>query len=137
MMNIDDLHEDQKERIISSGIELMSAITDSFGPEEGMKIWEDLSNQFGNEIKHLIFMAMLTGRTSGVVTINGDVDIRNRVPYVEMIKIIRNYTGFGLKEAKDVCDMVSSGSSKTIKLIQNKKRADCMKDLRNIGVVAF
>jgi hypothetical protein len=134
-MDFEQLTSDQHDRIVGAGIDLMAAIADAFGPEEGQKIWTDLSDKFGDGIKHSIFMAMLSGRTSGSITVPGQRDIRDKVGYVEFIKIMRSATGFGLKEAKDFCDEVNHGNTKVFK-IDYRKRAECVRNLRELGVIA-
>jgi len=134
-MDFEELTAEEHDRIVGAGLDLMSSITDSFGPEEGQKIWNDLSTQFGDGIKHAIFIAMLSGRASGSLTVHGQKGVRQQVNYIEFIKIVRNYTGYGLREAKDFCDAVDGGMSKTLK-VDYKQRAYFVRSLRELGVIA-
>ena len=132
-MNVCDLPENQKDGIISAGINLIHAISEAIGPEEGMKAWDIISEQLGNGVKETIFMSMLTGRTAGTVVLIGDVNYSNVAGRIDLIKCIRNYTGLGLKEAKDITDVLYSGQSKTIKM-DWKNRNEFVLDLRRLGI---
>ena len=51
---------------------------------------------------------------------------------IERIKAIRLVTGMGLKEAKDLSDLVDSGKS-IILTVDPKKRNEALSELRNSG----
>jgi hypothetical protein len=134
-MNLEDITDLDRDRIVSAGIELMAAITEVFGPDQGYKIWDDLSTQFGDGIKHAIFLSMLTGNASGFVTISGGLNLRGHGNFIEVIKCIRSHAGIGLKEAKDICDEVNTGTSKRVNVAFDKRGA-FIDDLRELGVRA-
>ena len=118
-----------KEDIIQSGINFMRSITEAYGTDEGMRLWDAIANTLDPDIKGQIFFAMLTGDYNGVVSISGAQAGSDRV---WRIKSIRSVTGMGLKEAKDLSDLLDSG--KTIKLnINPKKRNEALSELRNAG----
>lgn len=118
-----------KESIIQSGINFMRNITEAYGADEGMKLWDSISSTLDPDVKGQIFFAMLTGEYNGVITISSHKFGANRV---SMIKAIRVVTGLGLKEAKDLSDDLSGG--KSIKLNCDPKRRDLyLQELRNAG----
>lgn len=120
---------ENKQDIIQSGINFMRSITEAYGTDEGMKLWDTIANTLDPDIKGHIFFAMLTGEYNNVITISSHVHNANRV---SMIKAIRTITGMGLKEAKDLSDELSSG--KTIKLMCDpKNRIQHLKELRSAG----
>jgi len=134
---IEGLSENQTDRIVGAGIELMAAITEAYGPEDGLKTWDQLADVLGEDIKHAIFLSMLMGRTSGVAIIPGHKGYRNSpgAKYVEFIKIIRRHTGMGLKEAKDYCDEIDAGLTKNLS-IGFKERREFISELAEIGIIA-
>lgn len=132
-MNYDSLSQDQREHIISSGLELMNAITSAFGPNEGITTWEKVSDAMGETFKHELFMAMLQGRMSGGISLRWRNIGNTGKQYVQFIKSIRNLTGWGLKEAKDFADeLYTSGIVKILKITEGRNRSDAIKLFREI-----
>ena len=120
---------EHKEDIIQSGINFMRSITEAYGTDEGMKLWDAIATNLDPDVKGQIFFAMLTGDYNGIVSISSHQAGSDRV---WRIKSIRSVTGLGLKEAKDLSDMLDGG--KTIKLnIDPKKRNQVLAELRNAG----
>ena len=134
-MNYDGLTPDQQEDLISSGLDFMRTITELFGPEEGMAMWDTISTSVSQDFKGAVFFTMLTGSHIGDVRlVNADVQ-----QYVEVIKVVRTYTGYGLKEAKDACDRVrgpNKGAAEKLPLMNKKQRKECVKKLRELGCEA-
>ena len=105
------LNEDYRGAVIQSGISFVRSVTEAYGTEEGMALWERMSEVLGPEIKGEIFFAMITGEYQDGIDIKWNVAYSDqsykqtwRVP---MIKAIRTITGFGLKEAKDLNDKLT------------------------------
>lgn len=122
---------EHKEEVIQSGISFMRSITEAFGADEGMKLWDTIAATLDPDVKGQIFFALLTGDYNGVVSISSAQAGSDRV---WRIKAIRSVTvpSLGLKEAKDLSDLLDSG--KTIKLnISPKNRANALAELRNAG----
>ncbi len=121
--------EQYKEDIIQSGINFMRSITEAYGSDEGMKLWDTISSVLDPDIKGEIFFALLTGEYNGQVTLSSYQPGSDRI---WRIKSIRVATGLGLKEAKDLSDALDAGRS--IKLNVNpKKRNEILGELRNAG----
>lgn len=134
-MDIDQLSEQQSDAIIGSGLELMKAITEAFGPEDGLKTWEVFAETMGSDFKHAIFMAMLTGKSAGFVSIFGDKHMITNVNKIETIKVIRSATGWGLKESKDFVDDLFLGTTKNLK-VKFGSRSPLLQDLAKLGIRA-
>lgn len=129
---IANLPDDQGNRIVAGAIELMSGITDAYGPEAGYKVWDAVFEAMGQEVKDAIFIAMLTGQTSNKIRIHGlkGFPVLNKV---ECIKVYRTYTGKGLKESKDAIDSVFNGADTLMDVVFSKRTEAC-KDLRLVGL---
>ena len=120
---------EHKEDIIQSGIDFMRSITEAYGTDEGMKLWDTIAATLDPDVKGQIFFAMLTGDYNGVISVSS---VQAGSDRVWRIKSIRSVTGLGLKEAKDLSDLLDAG--KTIKLnIDPKKRNQALAELRNAG----
>lgn len=118
-----------KESVIQSGINFMRSITDAYGTDEGIKLWDTIASTLDPDVKGQIFFAMLTGEYNNVISISSHQPGANRVG---MIKAIREVTGLGLKEAKDLSDELANG--KIIKLSCNpQKRLHYLNELRRAG----
>jgi len=122
---------EHKVDIIQSGMNFMRSITEAYGTHEGMKLWDTISNTLDPDIKGQIFFAMLTGEYTNIISVTGHNPSANRV---HMIKAVRNVDrrGLGLKEAKDMCDMLSSGKPFKIE-VEPQYRAMGMSELRKAG----
>jgi hypothetical protein len=100
--------EDHKTAVISNGMHFMRSITEAYGAEEGLRLWDTIANALDPDVKGQIFMAMVTGNY------NDRVHLKGLHPYgqenaVACIKAIREWDkrGLGLKEAKDMYDRVA------------------------------
>lgn len=119
---------EHKEAIIGSGLEFMRSITNCYGSEEGMKLWEAIASTLDSSVKGEIFFAMITGDYNSNLRVSGTVNDR-----VRSIKTIRTYTGLGLKEAKDLSDEIQSGKTVVLKLARPEDRTHAIFDLRSCG----
>jgi hypothetical protein len=107
-MNQDGIPEDHKANIIGTGLEFLRAITECYGAEKGMELWEQISSVLDPNVKGEMFFAMLTGEYNDVVTIKG-IGASASLQAVQSIKTIRQVSGLGLKEAKDMYDRLRAG----------------------------
>lgn len=118
-----------KQDVIQSGINFIRSITEAFGTDEGMKLWEEIASVLDPDVKGQIFFAMLTGEYNGIITISGCAAHSNKVA---MIKAIRSVTGLGLKEAKDTCDEMLCGKPQRLN-VNPKRRHAALQELRDAG----
>ena len=129
-----ELSQMQEEEIVTAGIEFIRVLTEQLGPERGQEAWEAISSALGNDIKGKIFFAMLVGHFPRRVTLHGsrnNLISNNKIP---VIKVIREHTGMGLKEAKDVADEVERGRTQHIEVMQAGTSPRCRLELRRLGV---
>ncbi len=125
--------EEHNAAVISTGLHFMRSITEAYGAEEGLRLWEQITSVLDPDVKGQIFFAMITGTHNDTIVLRGHQHTiaTNRVA---CIKEIRNWTGLGLKEAKDATDLVDLG--KPVRL--TVKPADHHRAtiaLRNVGYV--
>lgn len=122
---------DHKDRIITDGIHFMRSITECYGAEEGMKLWDQIAVVLDPSVKAEIFFTILTGSQGNRVTISVDRTVHSKIP---VIKAIRTVTGLGLKEAKDISDDLWNGKSYTIELAPDQLRGNAIRTLRDAGI---
>ena len=103
--------QDHRDDIIHNGINFMRAITDAYGSDEGMRLWDTIASTLDPDVKGQIFFAMITGNVPGRIVITA-VNNPHSVTMnkIAMIKAVRAASGWGLKESKDAIDgLVDSG----------------------------
>jgi hypothetical protein len=100
--------EDHKTAVISNGIHFLRSITEAYGTDEGLKLWDTIANTLDGDVKGQIFMAMVTGHYNDRIHLKGTYpQAANNA--VACIKAIREWDKrkLGLKEAKDMYDRVN------------------------------
>ena len=121
--------EEHKDAIIANGMHFMRSITEAYGADEGMRLWETIAGTLDPDVKGQIFFAMITG------THNNRIVLRRVGPNtdrVARIKEIRNWTGLGLKEAKDLSDMVELGKPMSL-TVRPQDYSVAVVGLRRVG----
>jgi len=122
---------EHKVDIIQSGMTFMRAITEAYGTDEGMKLWDTIANTLDPDIKGQIFFAMLTGEYTNIISVTGHNPSANRVAMIKAIRTVDRRSP-GLKEAKDMSDLISAG--KCIKIeVDPANRSRALVELRNAG----
>lgn len=121
---------DERNSIISSGLNFMRTITEVYGADEGMRLWETIADTLDPNLKGEIFFAMVAGTHDDTIVLRGVNHVN--LDRVRCIKEVRNWTGFGLKEAKDACDSVYSGA--TVRLtVKPSEHHMAVSGLRKVG----
>ena len=119
---------EHKADVIQCGLAFMRSITEAYGAEEGMKLWDAIASTLDPNVKAQIFFAMITGQYTNTIVIPAQLQ-SNRV---SVIKAIRSVTGLGLKDAKDLSDELTT---KTIKLtVQPEHRLQAIRILKDSGI---
>ena len=104
--------EDHRDAIVTNGLHFMRSITEAYGSDKGLELWEQITSVLDPEVKGQIFFAMITGEYNNRILLKGTEEDVNPV---WCIKAIRAYTKLGLKEAKDVVEGVPCWLKKEVK----------------------
>jgi len=130
--------QEHKGRIIQDGIHFLTAISQAYGAEEGMKLWERIAEVLDPSVKGDIFFAMLTGQYNDRIYAKLDQSIPQvaSANKIAVIKCIRTYTSLGLKEAKDLTDLMLFGNKVEMTLEKPYQRSDFIRELKNLGILA-
>jgi ribosomal protein L7/L12 len=123
------LTEDNKGRLISNGLMFLRSITEEYGTEEGMKLWETICTAVDPELKGQIFFAMLTGEYYNEIRITSADKYADKIT---LIKALRAAAEYGLKEAKDVTEDIQGGREHRFK-VKPDQRNQVVRDLRHAG----
>lgn len=121
-----------KQDIIQSGINFMRNITDAYGTDEGMKLWDTIANVLDKDIKGQIFFSLLTGEYNGIIHIHSLNPNGNKVWQIKALRSVSS-PNLSLKEAKDLLDNLIA-NNKSIKInIDAKNRNRALNELRSAG----
>lgn len=125
--------EAHKAEVINSGIIFMRSITEAYGADEGMKLWDAIASTLDPDVKGQIFFTLLVGDYRGEIRVLGMTKQAGQDNFINIIKLFREITNWGLKEAKDAADLVRSGTMQKLPVQVEGKRNQYMRDLRNLG----
>lgn len=130
------ISEQDKEHVLNSSIEFIRAITKIYGSEEGMKMWETISNTIDPEIKGKVFFKLLVGDYSGDITIT---NFNNPYHKVSFIRVLRTYDtrNLGLKEAKDMCELLMDKQTQIKIQCKQDQRDLVLREFRSLGATCF
>lgn len=129
---METVDEDQMNVIVSDGIAFLRSITQAYGSEKGMELWDTIANTLDPSIKGKIFFSMLTGVYDNNVTMTAALPSANKIM---CIKLIRQYTGLGLSEAKNAYEQAADYNFPTHLTVSPKDRRNMINDLRANGMV--
>jgi hypothetical protein len=119
--------------LLESGMMFMKSITEAYGADTGMQLWDTIASTLDPEIKGQIFFRMLTGDGPNHITLMSS-RARSLGQFVALIRCIRGATGLGLKEAKDLCDLVEAGSKQKIKILSTADKNAFKRELAGMQV---
>jgi hypothetical protein len=132
------LPEEHNTAIISNGLHFIRAITDCYGAEKGMELWEQITRVLDPEVKGQIFFAMLTGAYNDQIKLKG-LTVGGQNNAVACIKEIRQWSGLGLKDAKDTYDRLRNhrdpftAPTPQVITVKPEEHAKAMSGLRMVG----
>ncbi len=127
--------EEHKTALITNGLHFMRSITEAYGADKGMEMWEEITSVLDPDVKGQIFFAMITGTYNDRVHIKGlsNSALNNAVG---CIKEIRRWSGLGLKESKDMYDRLRHKGLETSQEYVKVNHEDyhrAVAGLRNVG----
>ena len=128
------MNDENRRQLISDGIAFMRSITDQYGTETGLQLWDRICEVLDPNVKGEIFIAMLTGDTRARLNISCHPDQYStyRIPH---IKAIREVTGLSLKEAKDLSDLMANNQPVSITIKEGFSRQYARDVLKNAGLI--
>jgi hypothetical protein len=125
--------EEHKTAVISNGLHFMRSITEAYGADEGLKLWEQITSVLDPDVKGQIFFAMITGQYNDRIHLKGltHTAVNNAVA---CIKEIRTWSGMGLKESKDMYDRLRDrGATQEFLKVGPEQYSQAVAGLRNVG----
>lgn len=132
MIDWNNLSDIERTQITSSSLDLLRTLTTIVGSQHGLETWERITEVMGDDAKAAIFFSMLIGPSGNVVRVSKYPTARK----IEFIKIIRNYNGLGLLEAKNLSEQLDGPYPKPyveIRVQAPERYQSCRQDLIAIG----
>lgn len=126
--------EEHKVAVITNGLHFMRSITEAYGADEGLKLWETIASTLDPDVKGQIFFAMITGEYNNRITIRGYHMGSNKVALIKAVRAV-DCRGPGLKEAKDLVDAIEHSGQNQIIEVTPTEYARGVKELRNAGFI--
>lgn len=129
------LPEEHKTAIITDGMQFMRTITEAYGADKGMELWDTIASTLDPEVKGQIFFAMITGQYDSKLHISiRPIPFGQAHNAVPAIKAIRTVTGNGLKEAKDMWDDMRINGTRVTLTVSPEKLKQARTELTNGGL---
>lgn len=130
------METEYSDRLIAESLSYLGVLGEELGEDTALVVFKEMTKCIDPSFADIMVMHMLRGQfTSLIVTLSYPKDyIRNRGQAVSFIKELRNATGYGLKEAKDMYDVVNSGETVSIKLKSVDQGLRFKQSLRLIGL---
>jgi len=93
--------------LVFNSLNFVQSITKNYGADQGMAMWDTIANTVDRRLKLEVFRAMMSvNQSEGVIRI---VDVHSSADTIKLIKTLRQYTGYGLKDAKDNIEDLRKG----------------------------
>lgn len=119
-------------QLVQNGIHFMRSITEAYGTEQGMRLWNTIADTIDPELKGKIFFSLLTGQYNNRITI---IDINTWSQKIPLIKCVRTWDTrkLGLKEAKDLLENFYANKTKIVLEVNPSDRYRVIEELRTLG----
>lgn len=118
--------------LVSNGVSFLQSMAEVYGSEQAQAAWQAMGPAIGDEVKNAVFMYMLSYPDGGRQVRFQHTPISEASFIVAIIKAIRNASGLGLKEAKDLSDLAKTGIA-TVTTVRPEAAKALRKDLRDFG----
>lgn len=123
------------EEVIQTGIAFVRAITEYHGADEGMRIWDAISEHIDPNLKGQIFFSMLTGSYSGRIIITGRLGNADKIKLIKALRSTGDPDSLGLKEAMDMLKEIDEYQRSVKIKVNPSKRIATVRDLKAAGFV--
>ena len=133
------MDNESRDRMINEAFMFMDSIYKFYGEEKGEEMWDIIVTTLDPSIKRHMLMRMFAGDYKTEITIRKVVSDGKKV---HIIKKIREITGLGLKEAKEIADQVVPSDNLAYQNLQPvtfkcdpDKRRLAIRELEGLGCI--
>ena len=90
------------EKLISSGIRFLRDLQTDLGTDIGLEVWDKIREAMGDEVAGQVLFGMIKGHNGNTLRL----EAVTHGHLIQTIKLVREFTGIGLKDAKDLVERV-------------------------------
>jgi|GEM_PF-5704703 len=122
-------------KFIEGSVNYLKLVVSELGEDAGMTAFKSLSDSFSPDLSSKVIIRILSRDFDDVITIPttpNNIHLSSST-YIQLIRVVRTYTGMGLKEAKDICDTLRSGREIKLK-IPTEMSAQFIDELEDVGI---
>lgn len=118
--------------LVFNSLNFVQSITKNYGAEQGMAMWDTIANTIDRRLKLEVFKAMMNiNQSEGYIRI---IDAHPSADKIKLIKTLRQYTGYGLKEAKDDIEDLRKGMTLEVTVPYHEHR-QAVQDFQTAGFI--
>lgn len=125
------IDQEQKASLIQSSIIFMRAVTDIYGADKGMELFNTIADTVDSNLKGEIFVALIKGEYDGKIRIKEFYPSSSRVDMIRTLRAL-DARELGLREAKELVDYLRDGNEITVH-VRDINRIYAIKELTNAG----
>lgn len=116
--------------LVFNSLNFVQSITKNYGAEQGMAMWDTIANTVDRRLKLEVFKAMMnSSQSEGRMRIIG---VRPSSDKIQLIRTLRQFTGMGLKEAKDGIEDLCSGKVMEVR-VSYRDHPKALTEFRAVG----
>lgn len=123
--------------LISESAAYLQVLCNELGADTGLSVFKSITKSISQEFADTVLMQIMSGElnsTSVTLSYPQPGTLSTMVNKVNFIKIVRNYTYIGLKEAVDLYNLINSGVPKKIQFDTKDDAKRFRNELKNIGL---
>ena len=126
-----------REKLIDASISFLTAVTEMYGQEKGMELWDTIADKVDDNLKGEVFFALISGRYNKrdevlMVGVDQSTYQANRVAIIRAIRE-SSISRLSLKEAVDIADNLITGQPYKLS-VDPLLRPAIVRDLRSLCV---
>lgn len=123
------------EEVIQTGIAFIRALTEYHGADQGIRLWNAISQHVDPNLKGQIFFSMLTGSCGGQIIISARRSDADKIALLKALRSTGDPNSLGLKEAMALLKEIDE-HHRTIRItVKPSKRTATVYNLRAAGFI--
>lgn len=116
--------------LVFNSLNFVQSITKNYGAEQGMAMWDTIANTIDRRLKLEVFKAMMnSSQSEGRMRIIG---VHPSSDKIQLIRTLRQFTGMGLKEAKDGIEDLCFGKHMEVQ-VSYHEQPKALAEFRAVG----
>lgn len=126
--------EEHQSDLVDAGLRFLQVLNTIYGSEKSMEMWTTISDTVDEDLKGLIFSAMLSGKSAGPITIK---DAHSTIDRILLVKTIRTWDKrvLSLGDSKAMMEkLLDRGEAIKVEVSYHRNR-EAREAFNNIGCI--